>query len=77
LQRSSRVLSPLIKESAMEWIKDYWWIILIVLAGIIISGVKELNRVDVKKYLNDKPEVPPHRDNNAEWDNDDDWPKKK
>ncbi|TPG63264.1 YpfN family protein [Ewingella americana] len=61
----------------MEWIKDYWWIILIILAGIIISGVKELSRVDVKKYLNDKPEVPPHRDNNAEWDNDDDWPKKK
>ncbi|NAW49621.1 YpfN family protein, partial [Salmonella sp. gx-f5] len=35
----------------MEWIKDYWWIILIILAGIIISGVKELSRVDVKKYL--------------------------
>jgi type II secretory pathway component PulF len=44
----------------MEWIKDYWWIVLIVLAGIIISGIKELNR-----------------DNNAEWDDDDDWQKDK
>ncbi|MEG3134096.1 YpfN family protein [Rouxiella sp. T17] len=61
----------------MEWIKDYWWIVLIVLAGILISGIKELNRVDVKAYLKDKPEIPPHRDNNAEWDDDDDWPKDK
>jgi len=61
----------------MEWIKDYWWIVLVILAGIIISGIKELNRVDVKKYLADKPEIPPHRDNNAEWDDEDDWPKKK
>lgn len=61
----------------MEWIKDYWWIILIILIGMLISGVKELRRVDVKKYLNDKPEIPPHRDNNAEWDKDDEWQKKK
>jgi len=61
----------------MEWIKDYWWIVLVILAGILISGIKELNRVDVKKYLADKPEIPPHRDNNPEWDDEDDWPKKK
>ncbi|MFZ4834577.1 YpfN family protein [Rouxiella sp. Mn2063] len=61
----------------MEWIKDYWWIVLVILAGILISGIKELSRVDVKKYLADKPEIPPHRDNNAEWDDEDDWPKKK
>ena len=61
----------------MEWIKDYWWIVLIILVGMFISGIKELNRVDVKKFLKDKPEIPPHHDNNAEWDKDDDWPKKK
>ncbi|WP_413727897.1 YpfN family protein [Sodalis sp. RH19] len=60
----------------MHWLADYWWIILIILAGMLISGIKELRRVDVKRYLKDKPELPPHRDNNAKWD-DDDWPKKK
>lgn len=61
----------------MLWLKDYWWILLLIPVGMIISGIKDLNRVDVKRYLNDKPELPPHRDNNAEWDDEDDWPKKK
>ncbi len=61
----------------MGWLADYWWVILIILAGMLISGVKELRRVDVKRYLKDKPVLPPHRDNNAKWDEDDDWPKKK
>ncbi|RMN17036.1 hypothetical protein ALQ63_00865 [Serratia plymuthica] len=59
----------------MQWLADYWWIILLILAGMIISGIKELRRVDVKRYLADKPELPPHRDNNAQWDDEDDnWP---
>ncbi|TKI06665.1 YpfN family protein [Martelella alba] len=61
----------------MAWLAHYWWLILLVLAGMIISGIKELRRVDVKRYLNDRPELPPHRDNNAKWDEEDDWPKKK
>lgn len=61
----------------MGWLADYWWVILIILAGMLISGVKELGRVDVKRYLKDKPKLPPHRDNNAKWDDEDDWPKKK
>ncbi|RYM62320.1 hypothetical protein BSQ98_15525 [Serratia liquefaciens] len=61
----------------MEWLADYWWIILLILVGMIISGIKELRRVDVKGYLADKPKLPQHRDNNAEWDDEDDWPKKK
>ena len=61
----------------MMWIKDHWWIILIILAGMLISGIKELLRLDHKSYLANKPELPPHRDNNAEWDDNDDWPDKK
>jgi len=43
----------------------------------LITGIKDLRRVDVKRYLKDRPELPPHRDNNAKWDDDDNWPKKK
>ncbi|AKP32661.1 YpfN family protein [Yersinia aleksiciae] len=60
----------------MHWLADYWWIILILLAGIILNGIKELRRLDHKSFLSNKPEIPPHRDNNAEWDDDDDWPDK-
>ncbi|MEY4475835.1 MAG: hypothetical protein RL248_1602 [Pseudomonadota bacterium] len=61
----------------MRWLADYWWIILILLAGIILNGIKELRRLDHKSFLNNKPELPPHRDNNAQWDDDDDWPEQK
>ncbi|GAA3579650.1 YpfN family protein [Gibbsiella greigii] len=62
----------------MHWLADYWWIILLILVGMIISGIKELRRVDVKSYLANKPTLPPHHDNNAKWDDeDDDQPKKK
>ncbi|WP_447880513.1 YpfN family protein [Serratia fonticola] len=60
----------------MHWLADYWWITLVILAGIIISGIKELRRLDHRKFLANKPELPPHRDNNAKWDDEDDWPKK-
>ncbi|HHQ6624631.1 TPA: YpfN family protein [Serratia fonticola] len=60
----------------MHWLADYWWIILVILAGIIISGIKELRRLDHRKFLANKPELPPHRDNNAKWNDEDDWPKK-
>lgn len=60
----------------MQWLADYWWIILLVLVGMVVSGIKELRRVDVKSYLANKPEIPPHRDNNAQWDDEDDWPKR-
>lgn len=60
----------------MHWLADYWWIILILLAGIILNSIKELRRLDHKRFLKNKPELPPHRDNNAQWDDDDDWPDK-
>ncbi|AUH01611.1 YpfN family protein [Pectobacteriaceae bacterium CE70] len=61
----------------MAWLADYWWIILVFLLGVILNGIKELRRLDHKSFLNDKPEIPPHRDNNDKWDEDDDWPQKK
>jgi len=61
----------------MHWLADYWWVVLLVLVGILVNGVKALRRVDAKAYLANKPELPPHHDNNAKWDEDDDWPKKK
>ena len=61
----------------MNWLADYWWVILVILAGTVVNGIKELRRLDHKKFLAHKPELPPHRDNNAEWDEDEEWPKKK
>lgn len=60
----------------MGWLADYWWVVLLVLAGMLIGGVKALRRVDAPSYLKNRPELPPHRDNNAQWDEEDDWPKK-
>ncbi len=58
----------------MQWLADYWWIILILLVGMILNGIKELRRLDHKRFLDNKPELPPHRDNNVQWDDEDDWP---
>lgn len=61
----------------MEWLKEYWWLIIIVLlVGVLMNVYKDLKRVDPQKYMANKPKLPPHRDNNAKWDEDDDWPKK-
>ncbi|WP_036769728.1 YpfN family protein [Photorhabdus australis] len=61
----------------MQWLADYWWIILVLLVGVLLNAIKELRRLDVKKFLDNKPELPPHRDLNDKWDEDDDWPQKK
>jgi hypothetical protein len=54
-----------------------WWILVIVfLVGVLLNVIKDLKRVDHKKFLANKPELPPHRDFNDKWDDDDDWPKK-
>ena len=48
-------------------------------SGVGVSGrnvIKDLKRVDHKKFLANKPELPPHRDFNDKWDDDDDWPNK-
>lgn len=59
----------------MHWLADYWWIILLLLMGLIWTSIKEMMKLDHKKFLDDKPEIPPHKDNNHLWDDDDDWPK--
>lgn len=62
----------------MEWVKEYWWILIILfMVGLLVNVYKDLKRVDVKKYLDNKPKLPPHRDFNHKWDEEDDWPKKK
>ncbi|MCC8373226.1 MULTISPECIES: YpfN family protein [Photorhabdus] len=61
----------------MQWLADYWWIILVLLVGVLLNAIKELRRLDVKKFLDNKPELPPHRDLNSKWDDEDDWPQKK
>lgn len=43
----------------MQWLADYWWIILILLVGMILNGIKELRRLDHKRFLDNKPELPP------------------
>ncbi|MBC8950864.1 MULTISPECIES: YpfN family protein [Xenorhabdus] len=60
----------------MHWLIDYWWIVLLVLVGIIVNAVKALSRVDKKSFLDNKPELPPHRDLNDQWDDEDDWPQR-
>ena len=61
----------------MDWLAKYWWILVIVfLVGVLLNVIKDLKRVDHKKFLANKPELPPHRDFNDKWDDDDDWPKK-
>lgn len=56
----------------MEWLKDYWWLILIVLLGIFINTIKDLNKTSFKHYLDKKKGIKPIPYD----DDDDDWPKK-
>ncbi|WP_392562846.1 hypothetical protein RHO12_05040 [Orbus sturtevantii] len=57
----------------MEWLKDYWWLILILLLGIFINTIKDLNKTSFKSYLNKKNGIKPIPYD----DDDDDWPKDK
>ena len=55
----------------MEWLKDYWWIIVIILIGIFINTIKALNKLNYKSYLEKKKGIKPIPYND---DEDDDWP---
>ena len=61
----------------MHWLADYWWIIILILIGIIWSAVKQMQQIDPKRFLDNKPKLPPHRDFNNKWDDEDDWPNQK
>jgi len=43
----------------MEWLKQYWWLILVVLLGIVINAIKDLNKTSFKSYLNKKNGIKP------------------
>ncbi|HGJ5883853.1 YpfN family protein [Arsenophonus sp.] len=47
------------------------------LIGIIWSAIKQMQKIDPKRFLDNKPKLPPHRDFNDKWDDEDDWPKQK
>ncbi|MCX8579352.1 hypothetical protein [Gilliamella sp. B2717] len=38
----------------MEWIKDYWWVILLFILGIFINAIKALNKLNFKSYIDKK-----------------------
>lgn len=61
----------------MHWLADYWWLILLILVGMLWNSIKAMMNVNVKEYLDNKPTLPPHRDNNAQWDEEDQWPEDK
>lgn len=43
----------------MDWLAKYWWILVLVfLVGVLLNVIKDLKRVDPKKYLANKPELP-------------------
>ena len=55
----------------MEWLKDYWWLIIIVLIGIFINTIKALNKLSYKDYLEKKKGIKPIPYSDNEYD---DWP---
>ncbi len=60
-----------IRDITMHWLKDYWWLLLVLLAGIILNGVKALQRLDHKPYLKNRPKAPAEHSNKAKEDQDD------
>lgn len=43
----------------MDWLAKYWWILVLVfLVGVLLNVIKDLKRVDHKKFLANKPELP-------------------
>jgi len=53
----------------LPWLKNYWWLILILLMSIILNAIKELCQLNYKSYLKNKPKLLTSRDNNAKQDN--------
>jgi hypothetical protein len=38
----------------MEWLKDYWWLILLFLLGVFLNVIRDLNSISYKHYLDKK-----------------------
>ena len=61
----------------MECLKNYCWLlVLLIFLGVFVNLYCAMKKINIKAFLANKPKLPPHRDNNAQWD-DDDWPDKK
>ena len=61
----------------MEWLKHYGWVlVLLIVFGVFVNLYRAMKKINVKAFLENKPNLPPHRDNNAQWD-EHDWPDKK
>ena len=53
----------------MEWLKDYWWVIVIILIGIFINTIKALNKLNYKSYLEKKKGIKPiHYNDDEDYD---------
>ncbi|MGL4860483.1 MAG: YpfN family protein [Enterobacteriaceae bacterium] len=37
----------------MQWIAEHWWIVLLILLGMFVNGIKALMRVNPKPYLDE------------------------
>lgn len=46
----------------MNWLAEYWWILILLLIGTIFNGIKDLIRLDHKRFLEKKPQHPPQDD---------------
>ncbi|QIQ21933.1 YpfN family protein [Zophobihabitans entericus] len=58
----------------MEWLKEYWWIIIpLLLLGVILNGIKDLKKLSFKEYLEKKKGIKPIP---YDDDEEDDWKKK-
>lgn len=43
----------------MDWLSKYWWVLVLVfLVGVLLNVIKDLKRVDHKKFLANKPDLP-------------------
>ncbi|MGU0160911.1 YpfN family protein [Escherichia coli] len=60
----------------MDWLAKYWWILVIVfLVGVLLNVMKDSSASTIRNF-SPTSRLPPHRDFNDKWDDDDDWPKK-
>lgn len=55
----------------MEWLKDYWWLILVFLLGVILNAIRDLNKLSFKQYIDKKKGIKPipYEDDKDDEDN--------
>lgn len=54
----------------MEFIKDYWWLIMVLLlVGFLLNGIRDLKKINYKHYI-DKRKGAKRRSSNEDEDDD-------